>query len=97
MTLTILDNGEVATAERARAEAVTFSLQPEDRERLDRLVEQFSAGRRSEFLREALTVMESVERAERLRSLQAYGTQRLAKQDLSLADISAVVSRVLSS
>ena len=61
-------------------EAVGFAIEHGDRPRLDRLVKKYGGGNRGAFLRVALDYMEAVDRAERLRSLQAYGAERSAKQ-----------------
>lgn len=55
---------------------VTLSLNPEDRERFERLVDRFGNGNRSEFLRAAMDRMETAEIAAELRELRAYGLQR---------------------
>jgi Arc/MetJ-type ribon-helix-helix transcriptional regulator len=52
------------------ARTVGFAVADEDRPLLDRLVERFGNGNRSEFLRAAMRVMAAEERAERLRELQ---------------------------
>lgn len=62
------------------ATPVTLSLQPEDRERFDRLVRRFGAGNRSEFLRAAMDRMETAEIAAELRELRAYGARRRSEQ-----------------
>jgi Arc/MetJ-type ribon-helix-helix transcriptional regulator len=49
---------------------VGFAVADDDRPLLDRLVERYGHGNRSEFLRAAMKVMAAEERAERLRSLQ---------------------------
>jgi predicted transcriptional regulator len=46
---------------------IGLSMSDEDRARLDRLAERLSGGNRSAFLRASLAVMESIERANRLR------------------------------
>lgn len=57
---------------------VGFAVADEDRERLERLVQRFGGGNRSAFLRAALPVMESLDRAERLREFQARNAERTA-------------------
>lgn len=74
---------------------VGFAIEEGDRERLERLTERFGGGNRSAFLRVALDYMEAVDRAERLRRLQAYGAQRSTRRGLALADLEAVVHKVL--
>ena len=49
---------------------VGFAIADDDRPLLDRLVERYGHGNRSEFLRAAMKIMAAEERAERLRSLQ---------------------------
>lgn len=53
------------------AHTVGFAVADGDRPLLDRLVDRYGHGNRSEFLRVAMRVMAAEERAERLRSLQA--------------------------
>lgn len=74
---------------------IGFAVEERDEARLARLVKRYGAGNRSAFLRAALDRMESEDRSERLRALQAYGAKRAADVGLSLADIETVVSRVL--
>lgn len=76
-------------------ETVGFAIDEADRPRLDRLVKRYGGGNRSAFLRAALSYMEAAERAERLQSLQGYGTQRSAERSLSVSDVDAVVYRVM--
>lgn len=52
------------------AKTVGFAVADEDRELLDRLVERYGHGNRSEFLRAAMKVMAAEERADRLRRIQ---------------------------
>ena len=74
---------------------IGFAVADEDMPRLDRLTARFGHGNRSAFLREAMTQMEVIERAERLTELQAYGAERSAAAGLSADDAAAVVRRVL--
>lgn len=74
---------------------VGFAIEEADRARLERLVGKYAGGNRSAFLRVAISYMEAVDRAERLRALQSYGAERSAEKGLSLADVQAVVHRVL--
>jgi len=55
---------------------ITLSLNPEDRERFERLVGRYGGGNRSEFLRAAMDRMETAEIAAELRDLRAYGLRR---------------------
>ena len=59
------------------AETIGFAIQPEDRSELDRLVEHYGNGNRSEFLRAAIRVMAARERAERLQRIQARVHQQI--------------------
>lgn len=75
---------------------VGFAIEESDSGRLERLVKKYGGGNRSAFLRVAMDHLESVDRAERLRKLQAYGAARSAEKGLSLGDVEKVVHRVLS-
>lgn len=91
-TLRCIDGeGPVATT------TVGFAIEEGDRDRLERLVKKYGGGNRSAFLRAAMAYMEAVDRAERLRALQAYGAERSARKGLALSDVEGVVHRVLSS
>lgn len=68
---------------------VGFVVSDEDRERLDRLVEYFSGGDRSAYLRATLKVMESLRRSQRLRALQAANHSRVAEQGVLAKDLPA--------
>ena len=61
------------------AETIGFAVRSEDRPELDRLVDHFGGGNRSQFLREALRVMAIQERAERLRLLQAQAHEEVGR------------------
>jgi Arc/MetJ-type ribon-helix-helix transcriptional regulator len=74
--------------------AVAFSVSEQDRKKLDRIVERYGHGNRSEALRVMMDRMEASERAERLRRLQAYGAGKSAARGLSLDDVQAAVHRV---
>lgn len=76
---------------------VGFAIEKSDEARLERLVRKYGGGNRSAFLRTAMEYLETVDRAERLRSLQAYGAERSSKKGRSIADVEAAVHRVLSS
>ena len=52
------------------AKTVGFAVADEDRDLLDRLVERYGRGNRSEFLRAAMKVMAAEERADRLQRIQ---------------------------
>ncbi|PZS04668.1 MAG: hypothetical protein DLM70_07610 [Chloroflexi bacterium] len=50
-----------------------FWISEEDRNRLEHLVDYFARGNRSAFLHLAMKRMETLERTERFRDLQAHG------------------------
>lgn len=75
---------------------IGFSIPEEEVVRLDQLVDHFSHGNRSAFLRLALRHMEVLERAEQLDALADHGAWRLASKGLTIEDIPARVKRVLS-
>jgi hypothetical protein len=76
---------------------IGFAVEEKDLARLDRLSRRFGAGNRSAFLREAMSQMEVVERAERLAKLQAYGTERAAQTGVTHEQAVEVVRRILQS
>lgn len=76
---------------------VGFAIEDKDWPRLERLVGKYGGGNRSAFLRVAMAYMETADRAERLRRLQSYGAQRSAEKNVDLADVQALVHRVLRS
>lgn len=76
---------------------IGFAVEEADRARLDRLVKKYAGGNRSAFLRVAIAHMETIDRAERLRKIQAYGAERSARRGISLGDAQAVVHKILSS
>jgi hypothetical protein len=71
--------------------SVGFAVSDEDRARLDELVDYFGGGNRSAYLRATLTVMDSIRRAEVLRSLQARSNQRLAEQGIEVSDLDDLI------
>jgi Arc/MetJ-type ribon-helix-helix transcriptional regulator len=79
-----------------RSVTIGFSIPEADQSRLDHLVQVFSAGNRSAFLRMAMDRMETADRAQRLRNLQGYGAQRTAAHAISPDEISDRVKRVLA-
>jgi hypothetical protein len=74
--------------------AVAFSVSERDRKQLDRIVERYGHGNRSEALRVMMDRIETSERAEHLRRLQAYGARKSAERGLGLEDVQAAVHRV---
>jgi hypothetical protein len=61
------------------AQTVGFAVADDDRPLLDRLVERYGHGNRSEFLPVAMRVMAAEERAERLRDIQARAHAQLGR------------------
>ena len=78
------------------AESVGFSIGSRDRSRLEHLTEVYGAGNRSEFLRKAMSVMERMEAAESLVSLQAYGQRQAERLGVDARDIPALVEAALA-
>jgi ribosomal protein L15 len=77
------------------SKTVGFAIAEGDQGRLARLVDKYGGGNRSAFLRAAIAHMETLDRAERLRELQAYGAQRSAARGVRSDDINTIVDRVL--
>jgi len=75
---------------------VGFSIPETEQPRLDRLVEVFAGGNRSAFLRLAMDRMDAADRAQRLRSIQAYGVKRSSDLGIAPDEISDRVKRVLA-
>lgn len=75
---------------------VGFAVADDDRPLLDRLVERYGHGNRSEFLRTAMKVMAAEERAERLRGLQERIHAQVG-QVYSPAQVNELVRGVLKS
>ena len=73
---------------------VGFAIADDDRPLLERLVERYGHGNRSEFLRAAMKIMAAEERAERLRSIQDR-VHAQAGQVYSPAQVNELVRSVL--
>jgi hypothetical protein len=80
---------------RSRSVTVGFSIPEAERSRLEHLVQVFGGGNRSAFLRLAMDRMESADRAQRLRSIQAYGSKRSEELGIAAGEVSERVKRVL--
>ncbi|MGH9117167.1 MAG: ribbon-helix-helix protein, CopG family [Acidimicrobiales bacterium] len=78
------------------AKTIGFSVADSDIDRLDRLVRKYGHGNRSEFLREAMRQMETIDRAQRLQRLQAVGTARSAAAGYTLDEVNRIVKQVLA-
>ncbi len=85
-----------AEARNSHSVTVGFSIAKSDQPRPDRLVQVFSGGNRSAFLRMAMDRMEVADRAQRLRCIQSYGVKRSSEIGISPDDISDRVKRVLA-
>lgn len=78
-----------------RTRTVGFSIRESEQARLDHLVEVFGDGNRSEFLRVAMDRMEAAERAQRLRSIQEFGSEHSSELGIAPEEITERVKRVL--
>jgi len=76
------------------ARTVGFAVADEDRPLLDRLVDRYGGGNRSEFLRRAMRVMAAEERAERLRGIQARA-HAAAGRSYTADEVNDLVRKVL--
>lgn len=80
------------------AETIGFAVQPEDKTELDRLVQYFGNGNRSQFLREAIRVMAARERAERVAELRGKFSQAMIDKygrELTIDELNALTRRVV--
>jgi len=78
------------------AQTVGFAVAEHDRPVLDRLVERYGCGNRSEFLRVAMRVMAAEERAERLRDLQVRAHAQVGRV-YTPNEVNDLVTQVLRS
>lgn len=78
------------------ARTVGFAVAEEDAALLERLVQHYGHGNRSEFLRAAMRQMAAAERAERLRSIQADMHASLGRI-LTQHEVNALVREVVRS
>lgn len=85
-----------AKARTTHSVTVGFSIPESEQSRLDHLVQVFSGGNRSAFLRLAMDRMEAADRAQRLRSIQTYGARRSADLGIPPSEISERVKRILA-
>lgn len=78
------------------ARTIDFVVQPEDEPELERLIEIYGGGNRSEFLREAIHTMSARDRAERLTTLGgSFADADLARWGRALSeDESAALTRL---
>lgn len=76
------------------AQTVGFAVADSDRPLLDRLVERFGHGNRSEFLRVAMRVMAAEERAERLRDIQTRAHTQTGRV-YTAAEVNDLIAAVL--
>lgn len=75
---------------------VGFAIADDDRPLLDRLVERYGNGNRSEFLRAAMRVMAAEERAERFRALQERIHSQIGRV-YSPDEVNTLVRKVIKS
>jgi Arc/MetJ-type ribon-helix-helix transcriptional regulator len=87
-------NAYATEVARMAAQTVGFAVADDDRAMLDRLVERYGHGNRSEFLRVAMKVMAAEERAERLRDLQARAHSQVGRVFTS-NEVNDLVRKVL--
>jgi len=78
------------------ARTVGFAVAAEDQARLERLVDRFGRGNRSEFLRQAMRVMSVQDRAERLRSIQARAHSSIGRV-FTADEVNELVRDILAS
>lgn len=76
-----------------RAKTVGFAIADSDRELLDRLVDHFGAGNRSEFLRVAMRRLEHERLAERFVETKKLINKELGGQVLNDAEIDELIAR----
>lgn len=76
------------------AQTVGFAVADDDRPMLDRLVDRYGHGNRSEFLRVAMRVMAAEERAERLRDVQVQAHAQIGRV-YTAEEVNDLVTRVL--
>ena len=77
------------------ARTVGFVVADQDQARLERLVERFGHGNRSEFLRQAIRVMSVQDRAERLRLAQARAAGDVGKE-ITPDEVNDLVAKTLA-
>jgi len=78
------------------ARTVGFAVAAEDQARLERLVDRFGRGNRSEFLRQAMRVMSVQDRAERLRSIQSRAHSSIGRV-FTADEVNELVRDILAS
>ena len=77
-----------------RAKTVGFAIADEDRELLDRLVNKYADGNRSEFLRIAMKAMARQEMAERLMAIQAEFRRQSGGKVYTPEEVEVMVRKV---
>lgn len=80
-----------------RAKTVGFAISDSDRELLDRLVEHYGLGNRSEFLRVAMRRMEHDRLAEHFEETRAMVREELGGKVFSEEEIDELIARVVKS
>lgn len=76
-----------------RAKTVGFAIADSDRELLDRLVDHFGAGNRSEFLRVAMRRLEHERLAERFSETKQLINKELGGKVLNDVEIDELIAR----
>jgi Arc/MetJ-type ribon-helix-helix transcriptional regulator len=79
-----------------RAKTVGFAISDSDRELLERLVEHYGAGNRSEFLRVAMKRLEHERLAQRFVETKNQITKELGGKVLSDAEIDELIAQALA-
>jgi Arc/MetJ-type ribon-helix-helix transcriptional regulator len=79
-----------------RAKTVGFAISGSDRELLERLVEHYGAGNRSEFLRVAMKRLEHERLAQRFVETKNQITKELGGKVLSDAEIDELIAQALA-
>jgi metal-responsive CopG/Arc/MetJ family transcriptional regulator len=77
------------------AKTVGFAIADEDRKLLNELVEEYGAGNRSEFLRQAINMMVKDRMARRLVSLQAEARKQMGGKVYTQEETQAIIKKVM--
>jgi Arc/MetJ-type ribon-helix-helix transcriptional regulator len=80
-----------------RAKTVGFAISDSDRELLERLVEHYGQGNRSEFLRIAMKRMEHDRLAQRFEETRALVRKELGGRSLTEREIDDLIAKVVKS
>ncbi len=80
-----------------RAKTVGFAISDNDRELLDKLVDHYGLGNRSEFLRVAMRRMEHDRLAQRFQQTRAMVREELGGKVFTESEIDELIARVVKS